>query len=271
LVRRERISLVHFHTRYRGRLFAAALRRLQVPVIADMRDRLIPPITWAGAYDVMLACAEAIHDYALAGGVAPNRLLLIPNVFSPPPRPDESAVAATLGRLGLGNQPLALYVGDLNRNKGIYELLEAFRQPVDDLPLARLVLVGPNREGERMEAALRATPNALHLGVLPHVDVLALMCATQALVLPSRSEGLPTVILEALAMGTRVVCPPGVPEFARWSPECVVPEITPEAIRQALSRVLAAPPPTGYPLAEHHPDRVVSALLEAYHSVRRSE
>jgi glycosyltransferase involved in cell wall biosynthesis len=269
IIRREHINLVHFHTRFRGRLFVRALRRLPVPVIADMRDRLIAPSAWAGAYDRILVCAESIRDFALAQSVPPDRLRLIANAFTPPPQPTDEVVRTTLHRLGLGPEPFLLYVGDLNANKGVYELLEAFRQPLDDLPAQHLVVAGPNREGQRFEAALGKTSAARYLGVLSHADVLALMAASEAVVLPSRSEGLPTVLLEALALGTRVVCPPGVPEFARWLPECVIPEITPDAIRQTIARVLASPAPTGYPLAHHHPDRVVAQLIEVYHQVSR--
>ena len=54
------------------------------------------------------------------------------------------------------------------------------------------------------------------------------------MVLPSRSEGLPTVVLEAVALGSKVICPPGIPEFDEHMPHFVLSEVSADAIANAL-------------------------------------
>ncbi len=64
-------------------------------------------------------------------------------------------------------------------------------------------------------------------------------------------------------MGTRVVCPPNIPEFAAAMPDCVLPEVSPEAIVRTLEHVLASDVPA-YPFANHDPERVIDALMATY-------
>lgn len=264
LVRREGIDLIHFHTRYRGRLFYHALKRSRVPAIADLRDKMTEPAQLVDVADRMLCCGQGVRRFAIQGGFPAERTALIPIPFTPPEIPSPAQVAAARQRYGLGEGPYLLFVGDITYNKGVYDLLEAFQQWQADHPQVQLVFAGTNREGERFVGQVERTAGAHYLGHVPHQDALALMRSAEIVALPSRSEGLPRVILEAVALGTRVICPPGIPEFEWRLPEFVVPEISISTIVRALDTIWCAKELPAYPLRKHSVRQVTEGLVAVY-------
>ena len=90
------------------------------------------------------------------------------------------------------------------------------------------------------------------------------MRGAEMVVLPSRSEGLPTVVLEAVALGTKVICPPGIPEFERYLAQYVLPEVSADAIVRTLDAVWHCDDLPLYPLSEHSVPNVVEALVKVY-------
>ena len=120
--------------------------------------------------------------------------------------------------------PIILSVGRLVPVKDHATLLRAFAQVVDSCP-ARLVILGEGPERRNLvELAER-------LGVSPHFDMpgfrinpFAYMSKAKLFVLSSRYEGLPTVLIEAMATGTPVVstdCRSGPRETlqdGKWGP-----------------------------------------------------
>jgi glycosyltransferase involved in cell wall biosynthesis len=113
-------------------------------------------------------------------------------------------------RVGLGvspDTPLVLAVGRHEFAKGLDVLLRAFPIVLRRLPEARLVIAG--REGNQT-AFLRSLSERLTLmGSVhflgPRDDVPELLCATDVVVVPSRWEGSPNVLIEALALETPIV------------------------------------------------------------------
>ena len=267
LVRQHQIDLIHFHTRYRGRLFYGALKKAGVPIVADLRDKMTDPAALVGIADRLLCCGEGVQQFAIDSGFPAEQTVLIPVAFDPPVPQPPSAVHGVRQRYSLGEQPYLLFVGDITYNKGVYDLLNAYESWQVHHPGFQLVLIGTNREGNRFLNQLQQTKGATYLGYVPHSDALALMQGAEIVVLPSRSEGLPTVILEAIALGRKVICPPNIPEFDRHCPVFVLPEVTPEAITAKLTQVLDGDASPHYPLEEHSLSRVVSQLLDVYHKI----
>jgi glycosyltransferase involved in cell wall biosynthesis len=92
------------------------------------------------------------------------------------------------------------FVGALERVKGIDVLLDAWDRVIEAHPQASLLIAG---EGSLHERWTR--PGVELLGRVPTEELVDVLDRSVCLVLPSRSEGTPRVILEAMARGRAVV------------------------------------------------------------------
>lgn len=114
-------------------------------------------------------------------------------------RPDPEVRARVRARLGIPNDAaVALYLGRLNRDKGIPELAAAFVASARACARLHLLVVGYDEEGIRssLEHTLRAAPGRAHF-VGPTAEPEAYMTAADFFVLPSHREGFPITVLEA--------------------------------------------------------------------------
>ncbi len=104
-------------------------------------------------------------------------------------------------------EPVALFVGRLITEKGIYDLLEALALVRAKMP-AHLVLAGGGPEEENFRKRARDLGMVAHITLAGYLGPEALAAAYQAadlFVLPSWSEGFPTVLTEAMHAGKPVV------------------------------------------------------------------
>jgi glycosyltransferase involved in cell wall biosynthesis len=101
-----------------------------------------------------------------------------------------------------------LFVGNLHERKGVRDLLRAFARP--DIKARDIVLTmaggGPVEMYRSMAADLGIGERVSFTGWIAQQQARALMADADALILPSYDEGLPLVLLEALASGTPVIC-----------------------------------------------------------------
>jgi glycosyltransferase involved in cell wall biosynthesis len=113
-----------------------------------------------------------------------------------------------------------LFVGRLHPIKGVRYLILAMNKVHEKKPEARLILVGDGEEREMLEALsiqLGIQKYIQFVGELPHEKVQTFMHQADVFVLPSLSEGLPNVILEAMACGLPIVATRvgGIPDLIK--------------------------------------------------------
>lgn len=137
-----------------------------------------------------------------------------------------------------------LSVGHLIERKGHDLVIKA----LSFLPDTDLVIAGDGPERHRLErltASLGLENRVRFLGVVEHRALADLYSSADLLILASSREGWPNVLLEALACGTPVVATRnwGTPEIVS-APEAgrLVDQRTPEAIADAIEKVLASKP-----------------------------
>lgn len=154
----------------------------------------------------------------------------------------ESAVRA--GRSGTAHQlaKTILWVGRLDPVKGLDLLLRAMTTVIRAVPDARLRLVGDGPERKRLEdlaASMSLGPRLEFLGARNDVPVLLATC--DLFVFPSRTEGLPNALLEAMAAGLPIVTTdvPGCRDLIKHEVTGLrVPYGDTSALAQAMVRML---------------------------------
>jgi glycosyltransferase involved in cell wall biosynthesis len=195
LRRRERPSVVvetHGDWRTAARLGGSRLRFLFAPV-AD----------WAARY--ALRHADALRALSPYTAELAGREAGVPPVESFPAYIDLGAFTAR-PPVSLPVRPTLLFVGMLERSKGVTALADAWRAVAERVPAARLVVVGRGALTDVVERLQDDYPTRVeHVEELLPQGVAEQMDGATCLVLPSRSEGLGRVILEAFARGRGVV------------------------------------------------------------------
>ncbi len=113
--------------------------------------------------------------------------------------------------------PHLVAIGRLAEQKGFGLLMEAMALAAPHLPGLRLTLVGdgPMRAALEVQAKRAAPGQITFVGWQDEAGVRAALAGAQALVLPSFAEGLPVVVMEAMAAGRPVIATAiaGVPEL----------------------------------------------------------
>jgi glycosyltransferase involved in cell wall biosynthesis len=219
-----RPDVVHTHSSKAGALGRAA------SIATGIGARVHTPHTFAFLFDAMFGRATralylhieralgaetqvmiAVSDseaatFAAAGVVDRTRVRVVENGIDPAPwlaaRPLERSALA-----GDPSAPLAVVVGLLNVAKGQDLAIDLLGEP--GLERLHLAVVGHGEEREALESRARA------LGVSERVrflgfrtDVPAILAATDFVLVPSRWEGMPYIVLEAQAAARPVVATP---------------------------------------------------------------
>lgn len=197
------------------------------PRIAALRWIRNQSLRHSSAIVTPSAYLASVVETWLAG---PSDVTVVPNGVRLP--------AGLRERAGPDDGPLRLvYVGRLIAHKRVERLIEAVAQ-TDGW---RLEIIGSGPERERLEAAAARAGNCVAiLGEIAHDDVLWHVAQADALALASDYEGLPHVVIEALAVGTPVVSPPvgGVPEVVTDGADgLIVADASVEKIAAALARL----------------------------------
>ncbi|AIF48401.1 glycosyltransferase family 4 protein [Dyella japonica] len=165
----------------------------------------------------VVAVSQALAEKAVSLGVDPARVHVLyngvePSLFHP------GSLSEARTRLGLPqDERIVLYVGNLKDTKGCLDLLEAFPHVLLTHPDANLILIGsgPARDPLLQRANALGCQNRVRLvGAVEHDALGDWFRAADLLCLPSHNEGVPNVVLEAMACGTPVVATRvgGIPE-----------------------------------------------------------
>ncbi|NEP13297.1 MAG: glycosyltransferase family 4 protein [Symploca sp. SIO2C1] len=145
------------------------------------------------------------------------------------------------------NEPQLVCVGRLSEQKGHLLLIEAVRRLAGEGLQFKLVLAGDGELRSQIENLITQLKLQNHIqitGWVSNTEVQKQILASKALVLPSFAEGLPVVIMEALALGRPVISTyiAGIPELVEpgtcgW----LVPSGSVEALTTVMRTVLQLP------------------------------
>lgn len=108
----------------------------------------------------------------------------------------------------LSLEPQVLFVGRIERAKGVFDLLQAWVRVLVHCPNARLTMVGEDRTDglfSQQTRSLGVSESISMKGPLPGPQVADMMRASRVFCLPSHNEGTPVCVMESLSCGLPIV------------------------------------------------------------------
>lgn len=167
----------------------------------------------------------------------PDKIHLIPNgVFL-----NEFRLSEEYRQQNKNNNSYILYLGSLIKRKGVDVLIQAFHRISKDYPNVRLKIAGEGKEMDNLKtlaSELGLSQNVEFLGIVRGENKTHLLRNALFLILPSRSEGLPVVILEAFASGIPVIASRvgGIPDIVEDGKNGFL--VSPENANELTSKML---------------------------------
>ncbi|MCZ8133020.1 MAG: glycosyltransferase family 4 protein [Steroidobacteraceae bacterium] len=159
--------------------------------------------TLLGRMDVVACVHSSLQERLVGKHENRARVRVIPNGV---PVPERAAAVAAHPGLDSGVVPVVGFVGRLAAGKGVDTLLDAVARLRGDGQCVRTILVGEGPRRAALEARVRELALVDDVEFAGYVkDAQSAMQGFDVLVLPSHSEGMPMVVLEALAVGVPVV------------------------------------------------------------------
>ncbi len=248
-LRRRDVDTLHTILPYADLLGRLAGALAGAPVVSSVQGRYTPWQMRLSRLTAPLSARSLVIAEALAaftaehGGVPRDRILVVPNGLDPAPFTlGDEAKAEGRRRLGGGETPVALCVARLGPEKDHATLLEAFARL--ETP-ARLALAGEGPCRTALEAQIERHGLGERVVLLGNRDDIPhLMYGADLFVLASRHEGMPNVLLEAMAARLPVVATAvgGVPEIVVHDETgVVVPPGDPAVLAQAMDALLRDP------------------------------
>jgi glycosyltransferase involved in cell wall biosynthesis len=207
----------------------------------ELRDQIRVAFLRASS---VVAVSGGLRSRVLELGIPPDRVIVQHNGVDGEcfQIRDLQAARRTLG-IPTGERVIC-FVGNLVHEKGPDVLIDAFaRLTASGFSDLRVVFGGEGRQKEelRSKAAALGIGDRIHfLGRLSADEVAVCMAAANVLCLPSRREGCPNVVLEALASGRPVIgsAVGGVPELLNDRNGIMVPPDDPDALAAAITTAL---------------------------------
>jgi glycosyltransferase involved in cell wall biosynthesis len=218
---------------------AAPSGRLSGPVYLAL-ERLI-----ARRADSVLCVSADLADRMRRAGARDVALAVVPAPAAPPPSAE--AVAKARAEMGASGRPVVLAAGRLATQKGFDVLLEAAICLQDRDPAPLLVIAGDGPMAGQLAARSRAAgADVRFLG--QRADIPALLAAADVVVVPSRWEGQPLIVQEALRAGRPLVASRvgGIPDLTGEAAALLIPAGDPVRLASAVASVLDDPARAGH-------------------------
>jgi glycosyltransferase involved in cell wall biosynthesis len=215
---------------------------------AKLKTRLMPRLVrwffpWA---DAIVPVSEGVADDLRKIGLPSDRIRVIHNPVVTPELIQRAQEPVEHSWLQPGEPPVLIAVGRLTRQKDFPTLFRAFAQ-VRQQREARLMILGEGEDRAELESLAQS------LGIVDQVAMpgfvenpFAYMSRSAMFVLSSLFEGLPTVLIEAMAVGTPVVstdCPSGPMEILQGGQYGKLTKVGDvDGLAQAIVQTLDQPP-----------------------------
>lgn len=197
---------------------------------------------WADA--IVTVSEGAANDLSKIGGLPRESISVIYNPVVMPDLQEKGQASLEHPWFSPGSVPVILGVGRLTPQKNFASLIRAFHLLRQSIP-ARLIILGEGNEREKLESLVKEM-GMDHDVQLPGFvsNPYSYMSRAAIFVLSSEWEALPTVLIEAMAMGTPVIatdCPSGPHEILKGGEfGSLIPVNDDQSLARAMAEVLTS-------------------------------
>jgi hypothetical protein len=249
----KKADLIHAHQALAPAILAYLISKLyRIPFIvtchgSDIRNQknklvwLIQSFILRRANYVTVVSEELkkilVHNYS----VDPSRISIIRNGY------DEKEINQLRRETKVENSKKIVFVGSLRPIKDPYTLLLGFFKIKTKYPDVKLHIIGDGPLREELKKV--CMENDLYSSVIfegrkTHRETLRSIAESTIFIMTSIGEGLPTVLIEAMALGKPVIATAvgGIPEVVKHEINgLLIPPRCPECVAQALDKLLSNP------------------------------
>jgi glycosyltransferase involved in cell wall biosynthesis len=143
--------------------------------------------------------------------VEPERVMVVPHGYEPALLIERTAEAVLRERFGLGRARVLVYPAMTAPHKRHLFLVELMQQHWTDDDLRLVFIGGPGLADDEVSRSIATSPEhvrkrIVRLGRVSDADRNGLLAMAEAMVFPSEYEGFGAPVIEAMALGTPVVC-----------------------------------------------------------------
>ncbi|MEQ8208972.1 MAG: glycosyltransferase [Lacipirellulaceae bacterium] len=250
-------DVIHGHSSKAGAVGRLAAWRLKIPAIytphaiGTMNPLISRKARWLiGTIERQLsrvpgrliALSPEEHHHLLGLGIKDCHIEVISNGIADTALPSKEEARNTLGLPA--DAPIVGFIGRLSKQKAVDVLVAGFAQVVSENVDARLAIIGTGELESQLREQAESLGVADRIDWLGHQDGFASMPAFDVFALPSRYEGLPYVLMEAVFAGLPIVASDlASSSLLLESGEngWVVPSEDPASLAEAITKLLANP------------------------------
>jgi len=158
---------------------------------------------------------------------------------------------------------IVLYVGSIKKDKGIFDLLEAFSS--EELDHIQLIMIGDNSVSLKTPDKIK---DHKYLGTQTQENVFNYMIASDVIILPSYNEGMPNVLVEAAAFGLPIISTAvgGVPELINEDTGYFIDKGSSDSIIRVILEVF-----NNYQIALEKADRLKVKIKNEFNAVNNTK
>lgn len=208
IVKKEDIALIHSHRRFCSLVAWVVSKLTKVKVLSTVHNFDIDKTYITKWGDFVIAVSEKIKQLVVNNyNFDRKKVVVVYNGVSCPPKvSEEEKIKFILSWKLNRNHPIICNIGRLTKQKGHSVFLKAVKRVVQAEPKLQVLIVGDGELRDSLEEQTRKlsiTDNVIFTGI--REDVPTILQVSDFLVLSSLWEGLPYVIIEAMANRTPIV------------------------------------------------------------------
>jgi sugar transferase (PEP-CTERM/EpsH1 system associated) len=247
IMRKEQVHISHTHNRCALMYGTLAAKLAGVPVVINTRHgsgvKVRYKFLWKANDKIVAVCEHARNVFLENSGIDPKKVKTILNGIDIHKYKKTEDTLSIRRKFGIGNSEwLVGTVGRLAHEKDYLTLLKSFMNVLQEIPFCRLVMVGDGELRTKLENDVKTLGIEKKVSLIGFQhNIVEIMSVFDVFVLSSITEGLPLVIMEAMAVKAPVVATNvgGTPEVVvDGETGILVPPKDPQKMAEAIITIL---------------------------------